>query len=112
MNKFLPIQFKFNISGLLKLSLLTLFISPLLGVYTQANAEPAPKDEVISVPPQEAFFIQKRTRARSGGYDSDSQHRNTSGNRNTLPRVSNNWKNEQNLAKKANSGTRTGYTSR
>ncbi len=112
MNEFLPIQFKFNISGFLKLSLLTPFMSLLLGGYTQANAQSAPKGEVISIPPQEAYFIQKRTHATSGSYDSGSQHRNTSGNRTALPRVTNNWKNDQNLAKKANSVIRNDYTSR
>src|SRR5579859_5979767 len=112
MQKFLPTQFKFNTTGFLKLSLLTLFVSLLLGGYGQANAESAPKDEVISIPPQEAYFIQEKTHTTSGSYDSRSQHSNTLGNSAALPSVSNNWKNEQNLAKKANSGAQPTYTPR
>jgi len=112
MKKFLPIQFKFNTSGFLKLSLLTLFVSLLLGGYSQANAQSAPKDEVISVPPQEAFFIQEKTHTTSGGDDSRSQHSNTLGNSAALPHMSNNWKNDQNLVKKANSGTQSRYIPR
>lgn len=61
MNNSLPTQPKFNTPGFLKLTLTTLFLSLLLGGYTRANAGEAQQVEVMSVPPQEAFFIKEKT---------------------------------------------------
>ncbi|MBO3459267.1 hypothetical protein G7B40_007115 [Aetokthonos hydrillicola Thurmond2011] len=88
-------QFKFNTSSVLKLTLVTLALSLLVGGYAKANAEPAQKDEVLSVPPQEAFYIQEKTQPVSQTSD-----KNTLTNRAVITRASNNLKNGngQNLA--------------
>ncbi|MBW4634509.1 MAG: hypothetical protein KME30_22145 [Iphinoe sp. HA4291-MV1] len=103
MNKFLPIQFKFNTRDLLKLGLLSLALSLSLGAYTQANAQSVSKEEVkvISVPPQEAYYIEK-TQATSVGNNSGSQDRKTLDNGTQLPRVSKRSENLQGFAKTTN----------
>ncbi|MGH7998095.1 MAG: hypothetical protein ACREPR_01330 [Brasilonema sp.] len=104
MNKFLPIQFKFNTRSLLKFGLLSLALLLSLGAYTQANAQSVPKEkvEVISVPPQEAYFIEK-TQTTSPNNKPASNDGKTSGNNTTLPRVSNNSENLQGFARTTNS---------
>lgn len=84
MNKYLPIQFKSNIYSLIKLSLLTIFVSLLLGSHARANAESTQKDEVLSIPPQDAYFVEDKTQA--------THERNNLGNNTTLPLVSNSMK--------------------
>jgi hypothetical protein len=93
MNKSMQIKFKLNTYSLLKLSFITLALSLLLGGYTRANAQSAPKDEVLSIPPQEAFFIKEKTQTPSQSPD-----KNTLINSTVLTRASNNLKNGQNLA--------------
>lgn len=90
MNNFLPIQVKFNTLGFVKFSLVSLALSLSLGAYTQANAQSVPKEEVevISVPPQEAYFIEK-TETTSPVNNSDSHNGKTLGDSRTLARVSN-----------------------
>ncbi|KAB8332426.1 hypothetical protein SD80_017630 [Scytonema tolypothrichoides VB-61278] len=100
MNNFLAIQFKFNTHSLLKFGLLSLALLLPLGTYTQANANPVPNEqvEVISVPPQEAYFIEKK-QATSSGSQTGSQDGKTSGNGTTLPHVPNSSENLQGLAR-------------
>jgi len=85
MNKSLPTQFKFNTPGFLKLILTTLFVSLLLGGYTRANAEEAQQVEVMSVPPQEAFFIKEKTQTT---FSQENGH-NLAPTRNSVPRTLN-----------------------
>ncbi|GAA6620137.1 hypothetical protein [Scytonema sp. NUACC26] len=61
MNKFLPIQLRFKTYILL--SLITLTLLPLfLGAYTQAKAQSTTEEvEVLSIPPQEAYYIEDKT---------------------------------------------------
>lgn len=87
MNKYLPIQFKFNANSFLKLSLLTLSVSLLMGSYTRANAQSV-QDEVLSIPPREAYYVEDNTQATS-----NSPARNSLGNSAALPRVSSSLKN-------------------
>lgn len=100
MNNFQPIQFKFNTHSLLKFGLLSLALLLPLGTYTQANANPVPKEqvEVISVPPQEAYFVEKK-QATSPSSQTGSQDGNTSGNGTKLPGVSNTSENLQGFAR-------------
>ena len=91
MNRSLPTQLKFNTPGFLKLILTTLFVSLLLGGYTRANAEEAQRVEVMSVPPQEAFFIKEKTQTTQT----------------TLPPASNSQEHEHNLAPTRNSAPPT-----
>ncbi len=96
MNTLMPIHSKFNLYSCVKLSLITLVLSLLTGGYTRANAESAPKVEVISVPPQEAFYVEQKTPVASSGYKSSSVDSKISNTRTALPGVANNCKNEQN----------------
>ncbi len=90
MNKCVPIQVKFNAVGFVKFTLVSLALSLSFGAYTQANAQSVPKGEVevISIPPQEAYFIEK-PQATSPVNNSDSHNRKTFGDTTTLARVSN-----------------------
>lgn len=101
MNNSQAIQFKFNTRSLLKCGLLSLALLLPLGTYTQANANPIPKEqvEVISVPPQEAYFVEKK-QPTSSSSQTDSQDGNTSGNGTKLPGVSNSSENLQGLARR------------
>ncbi|KAB8315072.1 hypothetical protein SD81_034335 [Tolypothrix campylonemoides VB511288] len=90
MNKCVPLQVKFNAVGFVKFSLVSLALSLSFGAYQEANAQSAPKGEVevISVPPQEAYFIEK-PQATSPVNNSDSHNRKTFGDTTNLARVSN-----------------------
>ncbi|MBO3460405.1 MAG: hypothetical protein KME33_25485 [Aetokthonos hydrillicola CCALA 1050] len=56
----MQIPLQFNASNFLrKLRFITLVPALLLGSLTRANAELAQKDEVMSIPPQEPFFIEE-----------------------------------------------------
>lgn len=90
MNKCVPIQVKFNAVGFVKFSLVSLALSLSFGAYTQANAQSVPNGEVevISIPPQEAYFIEK-PQATSPVNNSDSHNRKTLGDTTTLAGVSN-----------------------
>ncbi|GAB1545166.1 hypothetical protein NUACC21_78420 [Scytonema sp. NUACC21] len=61
MKDFLPIQLRFQAHILL--ILITLTLLPLfLGAFTQVNAQSVTEEvEVLSIPPQEAYFIEDRT---------------------------------------------------
>jgi hypothetical protein len=111
MNTFMPIHLKFNPYSFLKLSLITLTLLLLVGGYTRANAESAPKVEVISVPPQEAFYIEKKKPATSNSNNSSSVDEKISGTSaasTTLPpRLSDTWKKEQNFRNTAKLNTRS-----
>lgn len=91
-NKSGQIQFKFNIYGLIKLSLLTLSVSLLLGSYARANAQSPQQDEVLSIPPREAYYIEEHTQATS------KPNRNNLGNTATLNRGTDTDKNGHKLA--------------
>ncbi|MBP5972444.1 hypothetical protein HW132_06785 [Brasilonema sp. CT11] len=98
MNDFLAIQFKFNTRSLLKFGLLSLALLLPVGTYTQANANSVPKEkvEVISIPREEAYFIEKK-QPTSSGSQTDSQDGNNSGNGTTLPNVPKRQENLQGL---------------
>ncbi|MBW4625015.1 MAG: hypothetical protein KME49_05765 [Brasilonema octagenarum HA4186-MV1] len=98
MNDFLAIQFKFNTRSLLKFGLLSLALLLPVGTYTQANANSVPKEkvEVISIPREEAYFIEKK-QPTSSGSQTDSQDGNNSGN-GTTPHVPKRQENLQGLA--------------
>ncbi|ARV57797.1 hypothetical protein BZZ01_03365 [Nostocales cyanobacterium HT-58-2] len=106
MDKFLLIQFKFDTRSLLKFGLLTLAVSFSLGAYTQANAQSAPQQEVevISVPPQEAYYVEK-TQAASPSNNTTSQNGKTLGHSTAWPRISNRSENLHSSKKTANSLT-------
>lgn len=106
MNTFLPFHVKFDSRKLLRLSLITLTLSLVVGGYSQANAEPA-KVEVISVPPQEAFYVEKKTPATPSSYNSDSVEGKISETSTTLPRVSNTSKKEHNPVNTAKPNARS-----
>lgn len=93
MSRSMQNQLKFKTSSLLKVSFVTLTLTMLLGGYARANAESTQKDEVLSIPPQEAFYIQDKTQPASQASD-----KNTLTSRAVLTRASNNLKNGQNLA--------------
>ncbi len=82
MNKFLQIQLKLNTFNFLKLSLITLAMLLSFGAYTRANAESESVVEVISVPPQEAYYTEDKTQSSSSGDRSNLENENTSGNDN------------------------------
>ncbi|GAB1541371.1 hypothetical protein NUACC21_40420 [Scytonema sp. NUACC21] len=92
MNKFIQIQLKLNSFGFLKLTLITLAMLLSFGAYTRANAESATEMEVLSVPAQEAFFIEDKTQ---GTFNDDSklQNKKTPGNSNLS--VPDTWENTQ-----------------
>jgi hypothetical protein len=104
MNYFLPIQVKFNALGFVKFGLVSLALSLSLGAYTQANAQSVPNEEVevISVPPQEAYFIEK-TQATSPVNNSAPQNRKTLGDSTTLAGVSNGRQKSQGFGNIVNS---------
>lgn len=108
MNKFVPLQVKFNALGFVKFSLVSLALSLSFGAYTQVNAQSVPKGEleVISVPPQEAYFIQK-TQATSPVNNSDSHNGKTFGDSTTLARVSNSREKVQGTKNSVNSVPRS-----
>lgn len=100
MNKFIQIQLKLNSFGFLKLTLITLAMLLSFGAYTRANAESATEMEVITVPPQEAFFIEDKTQGTSSNDDSKLQNKKTPGNSNLS--VPDTWENTQDSANVAN----------
>jgi hypothetical protein len=104
MNKFVPIQVKFNAVGFVKFSLVSLALSLSFGAYTQANAQSVPKGEVevISVPPQEAYFIEK-PQETSPVNNSDSPNGKTFADTTTLARVSNSTQKIQGVGNIVNS---------
>ncbi|KYC36445.1 hypothetical protein WA1_42840 [Scytonema hofmannii PCC 7110] len=83
MNKLLQIQLKLNTFGFLKFSLITLAILLSFGAYSRANAESESAEvEVISVPSQEAYYIDDKTQNNPSGDRSNLKNKNTSGNGN------------------------------
>ncbi|BAY47202.1 hypothetical protein SAMD00079811_48190 [Scytonema sp. HK-05] len=104
MNKCVPLQVKFNALSFVKFSLVSLALSLSFGAYTQANAQSVPKGEVevISVPPQEAYFIEK-PQETSPVNNSDSHNGKTFGDTTTLARVSNSTQKIQGLGNIVNS---------
>ncbi|GAA6618857.1 hypothetical protein [Scytonema sp. NUACC26] len=83
MNKFLQIQLKLNTFNFLKLSLLTLAILLSFGAYNRANAESESEVEVISVPPQEAYYIEDKNRSSLSSDRSKLENEKTSGKGNS-----------------------------
>lgn len=92
MSQFQPQQSKFNTRSFVKLGLISLALSLSLGTSTRASAEQV---EIISVPPQEAFFVEDKTAATSGKDDSGSKVRETLTDETMLPGMRDNLENWQ-----------------
>ncbi|KAF3884173.1 MULTISPECIES: hypothetical protein [Nostocales] len=82
MNKYIQIQLKLNTFNFLKLSLIALAVLFSFGTYTRANAESESGVEVISIPPQEAYYTEEKIEDSSSGDRSKVENKNTSDNNN------------------------------
>ncbi|GAA6616257.1 hypothetical protein [Scytonema sp. NUACC26] len=82
MKNLLAQQTKFTTRSFVKLGLISLALSLSLGTYTQARADEV---EVLSVPSQEAFFIEEKTATTPGQDNTASQGVITSTDETTLP---------------------------
>jgi hypothetical protein len=93
-------QTKFNTCNLVKLGLISLALSLSLGTNTQARAGEV---EVLSVPPQEAFFIEEKTATTPGKDNTASQGLTTSTDEITLPSKPHKEENLQSIGNTTNS---------
>lgn len=102
MKTFSPNHLKLNTNRFLKLSLTTVALSMVLGSYTRANAEPAAKVEVISIPSQEAYYIEKKAPQTSSGHNSSSVDEKIVGTHTPTVRVSGSWQKTHNTVDSRN----------
>ncbi|KAF3887376.1 MULTISPECIES: hypothetical protein [Nostocales] len=108
MKNLLTQQPKFNTRNVVKLGLISLALSLSLGTYTRAYAEEV---EVLSIPPQEAFFIEDKTATTSGNDEAPSQGVTTSTDETTLPDMPHNTEHLQSSGNTANAVPATSQTS-
>ncbi|MUG95235.1 hypothetical protein F7734_23885 [Scytonema sp. UIC 10036] len=100
MKNLLAQQTKFNTRNIVKLGLISLALSLSLGTNTQARAGEV---EVLSIPPQEAFFIEEKTATTSGNDNTASQGVTKSTDETTLPGKPYDEENLQSFGNTANS---------
>jgi hypothetical protein len=82
MNQFLQFPLKISAFNFLKLSSIVLAILLSYGVYSRANAESKSEVEVLSVPPQEAYYVEDKNQSNSSSDRSNLQNEQNSGKRN------------------------------
>jgi hypothetical protein len=99
----LPIQQKSNSYGLVKWSSVALALLLSMGTLTRVNAQAVPEAEVISIPPQEAFFIEDKTQNPPSVDNSDLENKNTVDESERKQVVSHTLERRQNLANVNNS---------
>ncbi|GAB1541365.1 hypothetical protein NUACC21_40360 [Scytonema sp. NUACC21] len=108
MSQFLPQQSKFSTRSFVKLGLISLALSLSLGTHSRAHAEQV---EIISVPPQEAFFVEDKTAATSDKDDSGSKAGETLTDETMLPGMRDNLETWQH-GNTANSSSGTSNSSK
>ncbi|MEC4818023.1 MAG: hypothetical protein SAK29_32850 [Scytonema sp. PMC 1069.18] len=77
MIKVLPIQQKSNSYSFVKWSSVAVALLLSMGTLTRVNAQAVPEAEVISIPPQEAFFIEDKTQNAPSSDNSDMEDEKT-----------------------------------